>query len=300
MIGKPVIGLGQCSWDLLGRVAEYPPVDEKAELLDFVEQGGGPVATALVTLARLGAKASFFGSIGADSYGTRIADSLDAAGVDISQLQTDPAGSSQLAFIAVEQQQGRRNIFCHRGARRLFCLNERGRQDIVAAAALLLDGTEPAAAFEAAMLAQACQVPVVLDGGSLRDSTLDLLPYCNHLVVSQKFAGQLCPGRPEAALDRLLESGAEVAVVTLGARGCIARDRAGTRIACPAFDVDVVDTTGCGDVFHGGYLYGLLAGQPLAERLRFASACAALKARQPGGRQGIPGLLEVEELLGSF
>lgn len=300
MIERSVVGLGQCSWDLLGRVAEYPRVDEKAELLDLVEQGGGPVATALVTLARLGAKTGFFGTIGADSYGTRIADSLGTAGVDISQLQIDPAGSSQLAFIAVEQLQGRRNIFCHRGARRPFCLNERGRQDIVAAAALLLDGTEPAAAHEAARLAQACQVPVVLDGGSLHEGTLDLLPYCNHLVVSQKFAGQLCPGRLDAALDRLLDFGAEVAVVTLGARGCIARDRGGARIECPVFDVDVVDTTGCGDVFHGGYLYGLLTGQSLTERLRFASACAALKAMQVGGRQGIPELLEVEELLGRF
>lgn len=300
MIGKPVVGLGQCSWDLLGRVAEYPRVDEKAELLDLVEQGGGPVATALVALTRLGAKTSFFGTVGGDGYGTKIANSLAAAGVAVDQLQIDPDGVSQLALIAVEQRQGRRNIFCHRGARRPFCLDERSRQGIVAASALLLDGTEPAAALDAARLAQAHQVPVVLDGGSLREGSLDLLPYCNHLVVSQKFAGQLCPGRPEAALERLLESGAEAAVVTLGARGCIALDRHTARIDCPAFDVNVVDTTGCGDVFHGGYLYGLLAGQSLAERLRFASACAALKARQLGGRQGIPGLMEVEELLGSF
>jgi sulfofructose kinase len=297
MIEKPVVGLGQCSWDLLGRVAEYPDVDVKAALLDLSEQGGGPVATALVTLARLGGQASFFGTIGDDDYGKRIANSLVAAGVDTNHIQIDREGTSQFAFIAVEQLQGRRNIFCHRGARRPFCLDEQARQAVIAAAALLLDGTEPAAALEAARLARAYQVPVVLDGGTLRDGVRELLPHCDHLIVSQKFADQLCPGQPDVALGHLLEFGAEVAVVTLGARGCLALDRAGVRSECPAFKVDVVDTTGCGDVFHGGYLYGLLTGQTLQERLRFASACAALKARQLGGRQGIPSLAEVEGLL---
>ncbi|HKI51308.1 MAG TPA: PfkB family carbohydrate kinase [Geothermobacteraceae bacterium] len=299
MIEKPVVGLGQCSWDLLGRVAEYPRVDVKAELLDLTEQGGGPVATALVTLQRLGVQTSFFGTIGDDDYGKRIVTSLVAAGVDTKYVQVDREGASQLSFIAVEQLQGRRNIFCHRGARRPFCLDAQAFQAVSAAAALLLDGTEPAAALEAASLARACQVPVVLDGGTLRDGVWELLPHCDHLIVSRKFADQICPGQPDVALDRLLEFGVEVAVVTLGASGCLALDRTGVRSKCPAFKVDVVDTTGCGDVFHGGYLYALLTGLSLPERLLFAAACAALKARQLGGRQGIPSLAEVERLLAS-
>lgn len=294
---RQVVGLGQCSWDLLGRVAEYPPVDRKVDLLGLSEQGGGPVATALVTLARLGCDPLFFGSIGADETGRKIAASLQAAGVDISQLQVDPAGTSQLAFVVVEQSQGLRTIFCQRGERRPFAFTAASRAALQAASALLLDGTEPDAALEAAKLARSRRIPVLLDGGSLREKTLQLLPWCDHLVVSRQFAEQLSPAAPGAVLDRLLQFGCQAAVITLGAEGCIGREQCGPLLTCPAFQVDVVDTTGCGDVFHGGYLYGLLSGLSLAERLRFASACAALKARRPGGRMGIPRLVEVELLL---
>lgn len=292
-----VVGLGQCSWDLLGRVAEYPQIDQKVDLLEFSEQGGGPVATALVTLARLGCQPLLFGSIGGDQAGDKIATGLKVAGVDISHLQVDPSGTSQLAFVAVESSRGLRTIFCNRGARRPFFFTRASRAALQSASALLLDGTEPEAALEAAQLARSRKIPVVLDGGSLREKTLGLLPWCDHLVVSRNFAEQLSPGAPGAVLDRLLQFGCQAAVITLGAEGCVGRELRGPMLSCPAFGVEVVDTTGCGDVFHGGYLYGLLSGLPLPERLRFASACAALKARRPGGQAGIPQRGEVERLL---
>ena len=65
----------------------------------------------------------------------------------------------------------------------------------------------------------------------------------------------------------------------------------------PAFRVETVDTTGCGDVFHGAYAAALREGRPIADRLRFAAAVAALKATRVGGQKGIPSREEVEAFL---
>lgn len=296
MTTRPVVGLGQCSWDLLGRVAAYPQVDEKIDLQEYAEQGGGPVATALVTLARLGLPTAFLGTLGGDHYAASIREGLRAEGVDVRLLQQDHQGTSQVSFIAVDPS-GRRTIFCHKGARRPFSLTPDVIALIESAAALLLDGGEAEAALAAARLAKERGIPVLLDGGSLHESTRALLPYCSELVVSEKFARQLTPDGPETALELLLQQGARTAVVTLGAQGSLGREVGGELVVCQAFPAQVVDTTGCGDVFHGAYLYALLRGDSLLERLRFASVCAALKALQLGGRSGIPRLEEVQRSL---
>ena len=137
----------------------------------------------------------------------------------------------------------------------------------------------------------------VLDGGTLRERTAELLPLIDHLVVSERFARQLATGDPAAALERLLGFGARAVTVTLGEQGSHTRIRGGEQFHQPAFPAAAVDTTGCGDVFHGGYLYGLLQGWEIRRTVRFAAACAALKTRALGGRTAIPSLAEVDSFL---
>ncbi|NIQ93709.1 MAG: sugar kinase, partial [Desulfuromonadales bacterium] len=141
-------------------------------------------------------------------------------------------------------------------------------------------------------------VTTVLDGGTLRPGAERLLPYIDHPVVSERFALALAEGDGvETALERLLALGGRAATVTRGALGSVTLTDKGERIDQPAFDVDPTDTTGCGDVFHGGYIYGLLQDWPLPRTLRFAAACAALKTREIGGRAAIPRRDEVERFL---
>lgn len=296
--GCEAVGLGQCSWDLLGRMPAYPQCDGKVELTGLLEQGGGPVATALVTLARLGIGSAFLGSVGGDAAGGKIRRSLEDEGIDCRGLQVDTVGTSQQAFIAVEEATGLRTIFWSRGARQPYRWEDSARQRIAQARVLLLDGSEPEAALEAASWARRHGVVTVLDGGSLRPGGRELLAHIDHPVVCEAFAAALGSGSPQNALPFLLEQGATAATVTCGAGGSYSLEAGGSLIHQPAFEVPVVDTTGCGDVFHGGYLYGLLQGWPLPQRLRFAAACAALKAGEPGGRSGIPGLDRVARLLG--
>jgi ribokinase len=260
-------------------------------------QGGGPTATALVTLARLGAQVAFAGAVGGDDYGRRILAGLAAEGVDCRAVQIDPAGTSQVAFIAVDRQ-ARRTVFCHRGSARPLAVDDLPLALIRQARLLLLDGLPEAAALAAARAARAAGVITLLDGGSLRAGSRDLLPLIDHAVVSRRFARQLTGSDdPRDALLGLRAAGAREAVVTLGADGALALAANGGLLQQPAFPVAALDTTGCGDVYHGAYAFALLHGWSQAERLRFAAAAAALKTLALGGRTGIPRRAAIDALL---
>ncbi|MCZ6679310.1 MAG: PfkB family carbohydrate kinase [Candidatus Poribacteria bacterium] len=115
--------------------------------------------------------------------------------------------------------------------------------------------------------------------------------------MSDIFVQEWMPDTPvEAVLQRLCEFGAKIAVVTLGERGCVAKWEKGI-FAFPAFPVNVIDTTGAGDAFHGGFIYGLLQDWPVEQTIRFASAVAALNCCNLGGRSGLPTVEEVDRFL---
>ncbi len=294
-----VVGLGQCCLDILGQVGSYPGLDQKAELSALLVQGGGPVATALVTLARLGVSVAMVGAVGDDAFGQQIRDGLVAEGVDCTFLTEDPGRCSQVAFIAVDDD-GRRNIFWHRGNAVPYVADLCETLLARNVKLLHLDGLHLMPAMTAAKIARSLNVVTVLDAGTLRPGMEPLLTLIDHLVVSEKFARQII-GRhdPQEALRVLAGHGAAGVTITCGESGSVSMDAAGSVFHQRAFKMDAVDTTGCGDVFHGGYIYGLLQNWQLPQTVRFATACAALKTRALGGRTAIPDLPEVEAFLHS-
>ena len=153
-------------------------------------------------------------------------------------------------------------------------------------------------AVTAAKIARSLNVKTVLDAGTMRPGLERLLPLIDYLVVSENFARQIS-GRddPEATLRALAGYGAVGVTITCGETGSVSIDSTGAIYYQQAFAMDVVDTTGCGDVFHGGYIYGLLQGWEVRQTVRFATACAALKTRALGGRTAIADLPTVEDFL---
>ena len=294
-----VVGVGQASLDFLGRVPDYPEADQKVEIGEFLMQGGGPVATALVALSRWGIRTAFVGRVGGDDFGRQIRQGLLHEGVDCRYLLTDESGTSQFAFIAVEEGSAKRTIFWTRGSALPLPPDEIPSELIASARVLHLDGLHRESSLAAARIARKNKVLTVLDGGTWRDGTLELLPFIDHLVVSEKFARQGVGDDPLQALPRLLEHGAQSVTVTMGEQGSHTLTSAGEAFHQHAFPVDAVDTTGCGDVFHGGFIYGLLQNWPLRKAVSFASACAALKTRALGGRTAIPSRMEVDAIHGA-
>ncbi|SMC21953.1 ribokinase [Desulfacinum hydrothermale DSM 13146] len=283
-----VVGVGQCALDYLGRVDAYPPPDTKCEFQDLTIQGGGPAATALVALARWGWRTALCSVVGDDPFGREIRASLDREGVDGRYVRVRSKARSQFAFIAVEPGSGRRTIFWRRPTGDPLRPEEVPVRAVGAARVLLTDGLFVEAALGAARAARQQSVPVVVDAGTLRDGMLELARLSDHFITSEAFARSLMGGPdPEGACRKLAELGPEVVGVTLGPRGSLFFCR-GAFLRQPADSIEAVDTTGCGDVFHGAYVHGLLSGWDLKRRVRFASWAAAQAATRLGGRAGIP------------
>ncbi|MBW2091869.1 MAG: sugar kinase, partial [Deltaproteobacteria bacterium] len=169
-----VVGLGQASVDYLAQIKAYPEPDAKCECTGLTIQGGGPAATAMVTLSRLGVSTAFIGAVGADVFGRFIRGSLIDEGVDVSSLVVNPGGESQFAFIAVEQDTARRNIFWHRGGGTTLEPDQLNLNLIRAAKLLHLDGLKLEACLAAARTARDVGIPVVYDAGTLREGCLEL------------------------------------------------------------------------------------------------------------------------------
>jgi len=292
-----VVGIGQCAWDMLAVVDHFPQADTKKEVLVWEEQGGGPVATALAALSRLGVSGRFYGVTGDDREGAAIRQSLIEEGVDVTGLVKRSNSSSQTAFIAIDRSKGTRSIFWRRPTGDPLEKEELPPDFLKGAQFLLLDGLMKDVSLFAAQQAREAGVPVMLDAGRVREGMLELARLCNYVVGSEEFARELgWKDHPGSFRQEVRKNGFGNTTITLGVRGSVtfAGDEV---ISCPAFPVETVDTTGAGDVFHGGYLYGLLQKWPLEDTIRFASAVAAMKCRKVGGRAGIPRLAEVQQFL---
>ena len=299
-----VIGIGCAAVDYLGTVDAWPREDTKPEMTEFIMQGGGLVATALVTVARLGGTAQYIGHLGADDFGSFVVREFEKEGVDTSQIERIDGKSALFAFCIVSKLSGKRTIFWSQKGVPEMGADDVRREQIRAARCLHVDGFDMTAALRAAEWAREDEVKVVVDAEILWPRSRDLLDRCDYIVASEDFAsGYTGKGHfidaahalydEQSAHDRV-----KVVIVTAGVRGsyCIWAD--GT-FRCPAFKAEVVDTTGCGDVFHGAFNYGLARGWDLERIVGFGSAVAALKCRALGGRAGIPSLSEVEAFLGS-
>ena len=295
-----VVGVGQCAWDYLAISNNYPDENSKQELESWDEQGGGPVATALAALTRLGVKCRFYGITGDDDAGNKIRHSLVHEGIDISSLLVREGSFSQSAFIVVGKKDGKRTIFWRRPTGKELTQKELGKDFLTGSCFLLLDGLMKEASCFAAQTAKRLNLPVMLDAGRLRNGMIELARNCDYIVGSERFANDLGWRNDTDEFKKTLRDlGLGHTTITLGERGSVTflKDEI---IHVPAFKVKAVDTTGAGDVFHGGYIYGILKEWPIKKTLTFASAVAALKCLKVGGRAGIPSLEEVSIFMGKY
>jgi sulfofructose kinase len=295
-----ILGLGCVAIDDLLYVPAYPPTDAKVQVRRRERQCGGLTATALVTAARLGATCVYAGILGDDQLSQYVVDRLAQEGVDTRFVRRLPGAQPIYSIVIVDEARQTRTIFYD-------LENVLGAQEdwpdadvIRSARVLFVDHFGVEGMSRAARVAQEAGIPVVADFESdLKPGFPELLALVDHLIISQEFAEKLTgESRPEAALERLWAQ-RQAVIVTCGAEGCwyLSAEEPEALYRRAAYPVEVVDTTGCGDVFHGAYACMLARGLNMDERVRFASAAAALKATQRGGQTGIPTCAAVEAFL---
>ena len=289
-----VVGVGLACLDVLIRLGDMPTWETGGRISAFRFDGGGPVGTGMVAVQKLGVNAGYVGTAGNDRVADLKMSFLTEYEVDVSRVVRRDAPEGQVVIVYVDEETGERTFAGLRSlGAGMLDPEELDRDYILAADYLHLDGFHYEAAVQAARWMQEAGKTVVFDGGktsaeSLPPQMVEAIGLIDVLICGEGFAQALSGVQdPYEAGEVILDMGPRIVVQTLGAEGSVTVTR-DERFHTPAFAVDVIDTTGAGDVFHGAYIVGLHHGWALAQVAQFATAVSAIKCTGLGGRGPIP------------
>jgi sulfofructose kinase len=291
-----LVGVGLNATDTLIPLSNYPERGSKMEYSSASVMPGGQTATTVIACQNWGLHTRYVGKLGDDAAARLHRETFHSAGVD-AQLITVAGGVSPQSLILVDGG-GERTVLCRRDERMALQPEELHREWIVNARALHVDGHDTAAATLAAGWAHAAGIPVIADLDETYPGIDELIANIDYLIVSRDFP---CRLMKESNLEKALRGiqiryGCKLAAATLGQDGVLAWD--GKRLLhCSAYRVPVVDTTGAGDIFHAGFIYGLLQDWPLERQLDFSCAAAAMNCMATGARGGIQTVEAIESLM---
>jgi len=295
-----IIGLGVIAIDDMLYVDSYPAANAKVWINGHRRQGGGNVSCGLAAAARLGSWCALLGRLGGNELSRFARAGLTAAGVDLSLVVDDPEAEPLHCTIVVAADTGSRAIYADYSAVKPLEPWELRPEWFAGGKVFLVDNLHPPAILPAVRMARDAGLTVVSDIERDMPDLLEIRRYVDHYICSAEFAlpytGCLSPVSACEAMARSVDHAS--VVVTAGEAGCYWRlaGMQGTRHV-PAHPVETVDTTGCGDVFHGAFCHGLVQGWAMERTIAFANAAAAVKATRTGGWAAVPTLREVERML---
>jgi len=296
------VGFGLNAVDHLILVPEYPAFDTKTRLLEHKLSAGGQTATAMVALKRLGLNTAYAGRFGSDPEGQFGLSTVKDEGVNIDYVEVVPNSSTQIAFITIEARSGERTIVWDRDDRLAYKPHEAPRGFGSQGRILHLDAHDPPACAVVARDARDAGTIVSADIDNIYEGLPQLLPLVDILVGSKEFPRRLTGiEEPKAALVELQNRyGSRVVGMTLGNRGALIYCE-GQFIQAPAYSAPggCKDTTGAGDAFHAGLLYGFLVGESIEASLKLGNAVAAMKCSALGARPALPTKAELQEFMRS-
>lgn len=297
---KHVLCTGIAVVDQIFRVASFPRPEVKTQASEFRTVNGGNAANAAVAIAHLGARASFVGPLGGPPGSDAVGDTFLALArnenIDCSACPRVPGAPTPISAICIDGR-GERAIVNYRDEGLTAARPENPAALVAKADAIMADNRFPEFVREMCMAARGGGIPIVLDADEPRRDSNDLLTLVTHVVFSAEGL------RATAGTDHLGRALIEVSkqtdaflAVTDGAKDVLWLDQGELR-QIPAFEVNVVDTLGAGDTFHGAFALMLAEGMDERAAMRFAAAAAALKCTEYGGILGAPSRRKVEEFL---
>ncbi len=290
-----VLCIGMATYDLTFTVEKHPELDEKSFASDFLGCGGGPAANASVTVSRMGGRASFIGYLGNDIFGQFHYDEFIKEHVNCDYLIRNKF-PTRLSIILAKPN-GDRTVITYQEKTPFLKTKEISLDlSIMKPKTILFDGHEPEISLSIARKAKKLKVPMILDAGSVHKGTIELLPFTDYLVCSEKFAKSFCKSNDIKKALKKLNKIANNVIITLGKNGLVWQSNESSGYL-NAYKINSVDTTGAGDTFHGAFALGISLNKELKENLKFASAASALCCIKIGARNGIPKLNDVIDFL---
>jgi sulfofructose kinase len=296
-----VVGLGVSTLDLFMIVDEFPGSELVQRAHSSLLQGGGPVATALVALSKLGCRTAMIDKLGDDWRGKRILEEFEVEGVSVNQLTLVKDHTSSIATVLVRKGDGARTIVFSPGDVDELFPSELPEIALLSSRILHLNGRHLPACLAGAQLAKQHDVLVSFDGGAHRfnDRLRELIHLMDVCIVAREFAYAFSGEEHiDNSATKLLQSGPKIVVITGGTEGSWAFDQSGQRVHQPAFlSGSRVDTTGAGDAYHGAFLCGIINNYSLKQCARFAGAVAAINTGKLGGRSALPSMNDTLKFL---
>ncbi len=294
------VGFGLNAVDQLIVVPEYPAFDAKMRLLEHKQSAGGQTATAMVALRRLGFFTSYAGRFGLDAAGQFGLASLESADINLKFAEVIKGARTQKAFIIIDARNGERTIIWDRDERLAYKPDEAPVALASQGKVLHIDAHDPPACERLARAAKETGTIVSADIDNIYEGLPELLPLIDILITSREFPHRLTGISDErtSLVEMKARYGCALVGMTMGKRGAMIYGD-GQFLESPAYEVPggCRDTTGAGDAFHGGFLYGLLSGGDIQTSLKLANATAALKCRDLGARTALPTLKELNGFL---
>lgn len=294
------VGFGLNAVDHLIVVPKYPSFDTKTRLLSHKLSAGGQTATAMVSLRRLGFKTAYAGRFGSDPEGHFGLQTLKDEGVNIEFAEMVEGAATQIAFITIEEQTGERTIVWDRDDRLAYKPDEAPRNFGSLGKILHLDAHDPPACVVVARDAKAAGTIISADIDNVYDGLPELLPYIDILVGSKEFPYRVTgvSDQRQSLIELKNRFGSAITGMTLGDLGALlyCNDQF---LESPAFHAPggCKDTTGAGDAFRGGFLYGLLNGDDVETSMKYGNAVAAMKCSMLGARPGLPSREQLRDFL---
>ena len=293
-------GFGLNAVDHLLVVREYPAFDTKVRFQHYQKSAGGQTASAMVALQRLGLKTAYAGRFGSDDDGQFGLRAIEREGVNLDFAETIAGADNQVAFIIIDSRSGERTIIWDRDDRLSYLPDEVPLELASRGRVLHLDAHDPPACAAMARAARAAGAIITADIDNVYEGLPELLPLIDVLITSSEFPHRLTGIRDERAslIELKTRYGCAIVGATLGARGALVYCN-DEFVQSPAFEVPggCRDTTGAGDAFHSGFIYGMLRDEDLESCMKTGNAVAALKCRALGGRKALPTQRELSGFL---
>ena len=295
-----VTGLGENSLDLMFSVEHFPVAGGKVDLLGLGSQPGGQVASAVLGCAKLGLRTQYLGVVGEDPAAEVVLAPLRGAGVHLGEVVHRPGVPTRTATILIRLSDGERSVLARRDPGLDARSGDFAIESLSRSRLLHLDATDPELSLWAMKQAERVGVPVMLDLDQVVPGIEKILERAQFPVVSGPFARAFGgDDRVEVGLERMGASKAcRLAVATCADDGAVAFWQ-GEHIHVDAFPVEVTDSTGAGDAFRAGLIWGLLRGQSVAPMLRSAHAVGALSCQAVGAQAGLPEEVALKAFLAS-
>ena len=294
------VGFGLNAVDHLIVVPEYPAFDTKMRLLDHKQSAGGQTASAMVALRRLGLKTAYAGRFGSDPEGLFGYQTLKDEDVNIDFAEIVEGARNQVAFITIDARSGERTIVWDRDDRLAYTPEDVPAEFGSLGKVLHLDGHDPPACARLARAARESGTIVSADIDNVYDGLPELLPLIDIMIGSKEFPRRVTgiPDEREALVELKSRYGCALVGMTIGAKGAVVYHE-GRFIESPGFEAPggCRDTTGAGDAFHAGFLYGLLTAEDVETSMKLGNAVAAIKCSALGARTALPNKSALDQFL---